>query len=378
MIRSKLSVRSVRTAMFLFALFAVSAMFASTAAAHGSHHHGHHGPPPAHKPEVKVMTRNMYFGADLTRSIAATTFPDLLAANAQIFTNVIHSNIPARARLIAREIATQRPDLVGLQEVSQWLSGPLGDPADATTVEYDALVSLQHWLAVYGAPYKVVKAQQQIAIESPAGAPYNKDYRLVDRDVILAPAWGSPGITLSNATGANFVNSFAVTTGVGVVIEVKRGWVSVDVNAKGRKFRFVNTHLESFHPGFRALQAGELVAPTGVVGSAPGKVVLVGDMNSDPNAPSPDNIAFNALLAGGLTDTWPVANPGDPGYSFGFGELVDDPSPVGLFNQRIDHVMTKGDITVKSSKLIGLDPSNRTASGLWPSDHAGLVAKLKP
>ncbi|MBJ7354096.1 MAG: endonuclease/exonuclease/phosphatase family protein [Thermoleophilaceae bacterium] len=377
MVRSKLSVRPMRTATFLFALVCVSAVFASTAAAHRSHH-GHHWPPATHKSGVTVMTRNMYFGADLTRSIAATTIPDLLAANAQIYTNVIHSDIPARARLIAREIARTRPDLVGLQEVSQWLSGPLGDPADATTLEYDQLASLQYWLAAYGAPYKVVKSQQQISIESPAGAPYNKDFRLIDRDVILAPLWGSPGVSLSNPAGANFVNNFSVTTGVGATIEVKRGWVSVDVNARGRKFRFVNTHLESFHPGFRAQQAGELVAPTGAVGSAPGKVVLVGDMNSDPNEPSPGNLAFGALLAGGLTDTWPVANPGDPGYTFGFGELVDDPSPAGLFNQRIDHVMTKGAITVRRSRLIGLDPDNRTASGLWPSDHAGLVAKLRP
>jgi endonuclease/exonuclease/phosphatase family metal-dependent hydrolase len=364
--------------MFLFALVAVSAMFASSAAAHNSHHK-HHGPTAAHKGKVKVMTRNLYFGADLTRSIAATSIPELLAANAQIYTNVIHSDIPARARLIAREIADNRPDLVGLQEVSQWLSGPLGDPAAATTLEYDQLASLQYWLAAYGAPYKVVRSQQQISIESPAGAPYGKDFRLVDRDVILAPLWGSPGVSLSNATGANFVNNFSVTTGVGAVIEVKRGWVSVDVSVKGKNnFRFVNTHLESFHPGFRALQAGELVAPTGAVGSAPGNVVLVGDMNSDPNEPSPGSLAFNALLAGGLTDTWASVNPGDPGYTFGFGELVNDPSPVGLFNQRIDHVMTKGDIQVKKSRLIGLDPGNRTASGLWPSDHAGLVAKLKP
>jgi endonuclease/exonuclease/phosphatase family metal-dependent hydrolase len=372
MIRSMLNVRPVRTTLFLFALVAASAMFASSAAAQG---------PPSHEAKgakFKVMTRNMYFGADLTRSIAATTIPELLAANAQIYTNVIHSDIPARARSIAREIADNHPDLVGLQEVSQWLSGPLGDPADATTVEYDQLASLQHWLAVFGTPYKVVKAQQQISIESPAGAPYGKDFRLVDRDVILAPLTGSPGVTLSNATGANYVNNFSVTTGVGAVIEVKRGWVSVDVNLKGKKFRFVNTHLESFHPGFRAQQAGELVAPTGAVGSAPGKVVLVGDMNSDPNAAFPDNLAFNALLAGGLTDTWTSVNPGDPGYTFGFGELLTDPSPVGLFNQRIDHVMTKGDITVKKSRLIGLDPANRTASGLWPSDHAGLVAKLMP
>jgi endonuclease/exonuclease/phosphatase family metal-dependent hydrolase len=374
MIRSTLTVRPLRTTIFLFALVAAMTMFATSAAAHGKHH----GSPKAHAPKVKVMTRNLYFGADLTRSITATTIPDLLAANAQIYTNVIHSDIPARAKLIAREIASEQPDLVGLQEVSQWLSGPLGDPADATTLEYDQLASLQHWLAVFGTPYKVVKSQQQISIESPAGAPYFKDYRLVDRDVILAPLSGSPGVALSNATGANFVNNLTVTTGVGAVIAVKRGWVSVDVNAKGRKFRFVNTHLESFHPIYRAQQAGELVAATGAVGSAPGNVVLVGDMNSDPNEGFPGDLAFNTLLAGGLTDTWPIANPGDPGYSFGFGELVNDPSPAGLFTQRIDHVMTKGDIKVKKSRLIGLDPANRTASGLWPSDHAGLVAKLKP
>jgi hypothetical protein len=239
MIRFTHSVRPLRMTMFLFALVAVSAMFASSAAANGSSK-SHE----AQGAKIKVMTRNMYFGADLTRSIAATTIPDLLAANAQIYTNVIHSDIPARARLIAREISRTRPDLVGLQEVSQWLSGPIGNPADATTVEYDQLASLQYWLAAYGTPYKVVKAQQQISIESPAGAPYNKDFRLVDRDVILAPLWGSPGVTLSNATGANFVNNFSVTTGVGAVIEVKRGWVSVDVNLKGKKFRFVNTHLE--------------------------------------------------------------------------------------------------------------------------------------
>jgi endonuclease/exonuclease/phosphatase family metal-dependent hydrolase len=374
MVRSKLSVRSARTTLFLFALVAAVGMLASSAAAHDAHH----GPPAAHKPSVKVMTRNMYFGADLTRSIAATTIPDLLAANAQIYTNVIHSDIPARARLVAREIARERPDLVGLQEVSQWLSGPLGDPADATTVEYDQLASLRYWLAVYGAPYKVVRAQQQISIESPAGAPFNKDYRLVDRDVILAPQWGSPGVSLSNPAGANYVNNFSVTTGVGAVIEVKRGWVSVDVKARGKKFRFVNTHLESFHPGFRAQQAGELVAPTGAVGSAPGKVVLVGDMNSDPNAAFPDNLAYGALIAGGLTDTWTATNPGDPGFTYGFGELVNDPSPVGLFNQRIDHVMTKGDVATTSSHIIGLNPANRTASGLWPSDHAGLIATLQP
>jgi endonuclease/exonuclease/phosphatase family metal-dependent hydrolase len=383
MIRSAFRAFSARSILLVIALFALAAVFAPVAGAHGSKghhgsHHGSHWPSHPNLPEVKVMTRNMYFGADLTRAIAAPTVPDFLAANAQIFANVQHSDLPARAKSIAREIAFRHPDLVGLQEVSQWLSGPFNDPADATTVEYDQLASLLSALAFYGSPYKVVKAQQEISIEAPAGAPYFKDFRLVDRDVILAPLWGSQGVSLSNPAGANFANNLTVTSGIGQSIAVKRGWASVDVNAKGHKFRFVNTHLESFHPGFRAIQAGELVAPTGPVGSAAGKAVLVGDMNSDPNQASPDNLAYNTLVGAGLVDTWTVANPADPGLTCCFDELLDNPSPAGVFDQRIDHVFTKGAIGVSRARIVGLNPFNKTQSGLWPSDHAGVVTKLTP
>ncbi|MBI5309611.1 MAG: endonuclease/exonuclease/phosphatase family protein [Actinobacteria bacterium] len=367
--------RTARFALFLLSLLAAFLILVAPAAAGGPHED--HGPQ-AHKPPVKVMTRNLYFGADLTRSIVAPTVPDFLAANAEIWTNVQLSEIHARARLVAREIARTRPDLVGLQEVSQWLSGPFNDPADATTLEFDQLASLQFWLTAYGAPYRVVKSQQQIAIEAPAGAPYFQDFRLVDRDVILAPMRARHGVMLANPAGANFATNLTVTNGIGQSIAVTRGWVSVDVKANGRKFRFVNTHLESFHPLIRLAQANELVAATGPVGSAPGDAVLVGDLNSDPLDAFPDNLAFGALMAAGLTDTWVAVNPSDPGETFGFGELVNDPSPVGLFNQRIDHVLTKGSIDATRARLVGLNPANRTPSGRWPSDHAGVVTTLVP
>jgi endonuclease/exonuclease/phosphatase family metal-dependent hydrolase len=189
---------------------------------------------------------------------------------------------------------------------------------------------------------------------------------------------GTPGIALSNPAGANFVNNLTITSNLGQSIDVKRGWTSVDVSAKGTKFRFVNTHLESFHPIIRQMQAGELVAPTGPVGSAPGKAVLVGDMNSDPNQAFPNNLAYNTLIAAGLADTWTAANPGDPGLTCCFDELLDNPSPVGVFDQRIDDVLTKGAIGVSRSRIVGLNPFNKTPSGLWPSDHAGVVATLVP
>lgn len=366
--------RSARISLALFMTAALVLLMAPAANAHGKK--GHH--PSANAPKVKVLTRNLYFGADLTRAITATSVPDFIAANAQIWTNVVASDIPARERAVAREIALTRPDLVGLQEAAQWLSGPFADPAPATTLEYDQVKSLLFWLAAYGSPYEVVKSQEQISIEAPAGAPYFKDFRLVDRDVILVRKHSKHRLSLSNAAGANFATVLPIPSVTGETIIVKRGWTSVDVKTKKSKFRFINTHLESFHPLVRAAQAQELVAPTGPAGSTTGKVVLVGDINSDPLEAPPGNAAFGVLLGAGFSDTWTSANPGDPGYTCCFTELLDDPSPAGLFNQRIDHVMTRGAIGVKRSRLVGLNPFNRTNSGRWPSDHAGVLTTLQP
>jgi len=41
---------------------------------------------------------------------------------------------------------------------------------------------------------------------------------------------------------------------------------------------------------------------------------------------------------------------------------------------RIDLVLLRGPFAVENINLIGNKPSDRTLSGLWPSDHAGIVA----
>ena len=328
---------------------------------------------------VKVMTRNLYLGADLNPAITATTVPEFLAANAHIFSVVQQTNFPERAVALAREIADADPTLIGLQEVAIWYSGAFNDPTPATTVEYDFLASLQEELVRVGAPYDVVRVQAEADIEGPAGAPHFKDFRLVQRDVILVKAGQGDEVKLTNDQSGNFDSTLVLTTGTGQQIPVKRGWVSVDATVNRRTFRFVNTHLEAFHPLIRLEQAQELIAPTGPIGgSAEDDVILVGDINSGPELPVPANrLAFLALVDFGLTDTWAVANPGDPGFTAGFGELLDDPLETAL-EHRVDHVMTLGDIGVVRSRIYGTDPDNRTATGMWPSDHAGVVATLTP
>lgn len=330
---------------------------------------------------VKVMTRNLYLGADLDPAIEATSIPELLAANAHIFSVVQQTDFPARAVVLAREIADADPALIGLQEAAIWYSGGFNDPAPATTVEYDFLTTLLQELAAAGAPYDVVRVQNEADIEAPAGAPYFRDFRLLQRDVILVKSGLGGEVRLSNEQSGNFDSTLVITTGVGQQIPVKRGWTSVDATVNRRTFRFVNTHLEAFHPLIRLQQAQELIAPDGPIGSAIDDVILVGDINSGPELPVAANrLAFQALAAFGLVDTWRVLYPDVqefPGYTAGFSELLNDPLE-GALEHRIDHVMTLGDVGIVRSRIYGTDPDNRTASGMWPSDHAGVMATLTP
>ncbi|MDQ3896508.1 MAG: endonuclease/exonuclease/phosphatase family protein [Actinomycetota bacterium] len=326
---------------------------------------------------VKVMTQNLYLGANLNPAIRATSAPELMAATAHIFSVVQQTDFPARAKALAREISDADPVLLGLQEAAVWYSGPFNDPSPATTIEYDFLASLRRELAAIGAPYDVVRVQPEADIEAPAGAPYMRDIRLLQQDAILVKAGLGDEVHLTNAQSANYTARLIVTTGLGQQVVVHRGWVAVDAIVNRRAFRFVETHLEAFDPIIRLLQAEELIL--GPIGSATEPVILVGDLNSGPDLPVLANrLAFYALELYGLVDTWRVVHPDDPGYTAGFNELLNDPTAEGALEYRVDHVMTSPGIGVLASRRYGIDPDNRTAGGLWPSDHAGVAATLAP
>lgn len=229
------------------------------------------GTKPAKPAKVKVMSRNLYLGADLVPAIVAPTPAAARTAAGEIYKSVQDTNFIARAKLLAQEIENSNADLIGLQEVALWRRGQRG-AADGPETPAEEVV------------YDFLDILQNQAIE------------------------------LIGSSGA------------------------VDTNKP---------------------------------------VILVGDLNSDPDAAaSEDAAAYNVIVGQEKPTDGGFADRGVEVNTCCFGSDLLDPPPAE-FTSRIDHVLSRGDVTELDATLIGDDPALRTGTGLWPTDHGGVVAKLK-
>jgi endonuclease/exonuclease/phosphatase family metal-dependent hydrolase len=352
------------------------------------------GPPPT---EVKVMTRNLYLGADLTPAIEAKGVGAFTEATGEILRQVTANDFPVRAKGLAKEILEKEPDLVGLQEVAEWRTGPpglesllSGTPPKATTVRYDYLAELLKQLNKGKNRYRAAVVNPEFDFEAPADengvagdGPNNVipnaelNARLTMRDVILAKV-GS-GVKTSNPRTGHFRSLYSEEIS-GAKVIVTRGWASVDATVNGSTpFHFVDTHLESFDPqtvvpSIRAQQAAELAAPNGPL-TNPLPVILVGDLNSDAKtAVQPgDGQAYETLVKAGMRER---STYKPLGCCLDTALLpVADGGAASQFDHKVDHIMTRDPKQVKlvNSSVTGRSPQN----GFWDSDHAGLFSTLK-
>jgi endonuclease/exonuclease/phosphatase family metal-dependent hydrolase len=315
---------------------------------------------------VTVMTRNMDAGTDFGPVLAATSPLAFVQATTATWQEVLASNIPERAAGIAREITRNGPEFVNLQEVSQWYSGSPGSPA-ATNLVLDALKSLQDALAADGAHYTAVVVTTNSALEAPTLLGY--DVATVDHDVILARTDLPPNVlSWSNVRSAAFATQLTIPTIVGPVT-VTRGWASLDANLHGHPVRIIDTHLEQdAFPAVQLAQAQELLAGPA---NTTMPVVLASDLNTGPGVTP----TYDAMLAAGMTDTWTATRPANPGQTWPLHGEDPATSSATPF-ERIDLALTRGGIRPLVDLLVGASPAALTPSGLWPSDHAGVLGIL--
>jgi endonuclease/exonuclease/phosphatase family metal-dependent hydrolase len=383
--------RARRAAVTL--LVAVLALTGLALAPAGASAGGHGGDDP-----VTVMTRNVYLGGDITRPLNAIQGlppeqqgPAFVAANTTLREIVDQTNFPLRARRLALEIAGTRPDLIGLQEVALWRSGPL-DGSPATTVDYDFLALLVDALDAIGQDYEVVHAQEESDVSGPAvRAGGLTNVRLTMRDVVLKRA--NNGIRVLSATGGNYVTRIPLVI-AGQPVSFIRGYNAVDVQQGAKQYRFVNTHLESQLSDVAYAQAAELLAGPAAPNGKP--TIVVCDCNSDPldaSVKPGERFAHRdpyllITRTGGFDDAWLRFAPAQLGFTAGLSELVND-TPLQAFQRldhRIDMVFTRGAdgraLPVNWGWVTGRNPLNRTATTpigrLWPSDHAGVVIDTRP
>lgn len=309
---------------------------------------------------LTVMTRNLYVGSSFTHALAAQSPTEFVQGVAQIWSNVKQTDFRTRAMAIADEIAAKRPDVVGLQEVSRWerLNGP-------APMELDYLQILLDELSARGVSYRAATAVEGFKVTAPAFE--NGELvtlRLTDRDAILVRI-DSPGLSIASATGQNFAARLSIPTALGFTIDVPRMWTQVDGTIDGRPFRLVNTHLDPDSPAIQLRQAQELLAGPYATSRA---LVAVGDFNSVADGSSTGTYAL--LTGAGLTDAWTDT----AGFTCCQAELLDNPT--STLSERIDLVLTSAGARAKETKVVG-DRSQDRIAGLWPSDHAGVIAELK-
>lgn len=304
---------------------------------------------------IRVATYNLYLGADLSLLLGDVPVEELDASRAEVLRQLDVTAFPGRAPAIARLLVRERVDLVGLQEVCTW-------HADGKLL-WDCLRELLAALEALDEPYDVVVSQPSFIgsgeVEQ-AGRPVTM--QLEGSNVILRRR--SSAVVVAESSSGMFDNAFSTRLMETGRVSIERGWCAARCTVAGASsdLVFVNTHTEAYEPASRDRQRTELVA---ALPDAP-RLVLVGDFNAEP-----DEVG----MPGELVDAWSaVGNPEGPEAvtCCQAGDLSNEKSEL---TERIDYVWVRR-LVVERCTRFGADEEDRTEQGLWPSDHAGVVATV--
>ncbi len=328
--------------------------------------------------DVSALTWNVYLGADIGRVLQARTADEAVVLATEEWGHVQATNFPARAGALARAIAARRPHLVGLEELALYRT--TDKPFEpATHLVYDFLRLVIDSLRARGLDYAAAAVDRTTDLQVPviagvdaSGQPMLGGVRWTDGDAVLVRA----DVPYTAARSGLYAASQAVTIG-GVTSVLSQGWSSVETTVGGQVYRFVVTHLAGQEvPDVQLAQTRELLA---LLSAETRPTIVVGDFNSDAYGIDPTRVTptYGMILAAGYRDAW--IEPGREALGLTCCQQADLLNARSMFDQRIDFIFTRhlppGTMPVRRDEL-GDRPGDRTTSGLWPSDHAGVAATL--
>jgi endonuclease/exonuclease/phosphatase family metal-dependent hydrolase len=254
---------------------------------------------------------------------------------------------PQRRQAIAAVLADAQPDVCGLQEV--WASG--AENQAAQLAEHLGM----HWTW------------------TPSPAPERWQRRI-----------GDPTIQVGNAILSRWpITEQAAQRLPGTAADDGRTVLFATIQTPAGRLPLFTTQLTST-VGQSAVRCRQVAALGRFVAARTGPgfpPVVTGDLNAEPDS---DEVRLlgghkTAPVVAGLVlvDAWRYADPPGPGWTW------DRRNPyvaaTGEPSARIDYVLVGlptagGAGQVRSARLVG----DRPVDGVWPSDHAGVLAELQP
>jgi endonuclease/exonuclease/phosphatase family metal-dependent hydrolase len=200
------------------------------------------------------------------------------------------------------------------------------------------------------------------------------DVRLTQREVILALK--SPDLKLAKRPGRPVRG-----TPDRPDRDRRAGLAAVGLGIGGREshgqsFRFATTHLDPIPGAAQQGQANQFLAGPG---STALPMVWIGDFNSDADETSvtrlpPATATYGSVIASGFSDAWRAKHPSDPAFTC--CQATDLMNAAPTLSERDDLVLTR-EFHVAKASIVGDEATDRLPSGLWPSDHAGVVVTLE-
>ena len=364
---------------------------------------------------IKVMSRNLYLGADV--GVALAKIPNMPAAAQFMWDQVQKTDFSKRKKILADQIRAESPDVIGIQEATIWyckakfwskktevfnFTKQFLDATKAQGTEYvlaqkDGKTALNTGYSIAAVPFVTMvndpETFQPLFGQDKAAC----GFEIADALAIRADL-ADKVLTVGNT---EYEQTYTI---VPTIMTIYRGYTWADIQIGNTPVRFVTTHLESLWDDNKvpnaAIQAQQLIKD---LKETKMPVVVMGDFNSDPRDPRmPANpnpgeqpVASDACPAGtskcnayllmteaGFTDSGP-----DPllpeNYTWGMNALLTGPDPVRLkvakqlgnyagYTDRLDYVFVKNSIKVSAAGIVGsIAPNNLN------TDHAGVVATLE-
>jgi endonuclease/exonuclease/phosphatase family metal-dependent hydrolase len=363
----------------------------------------------AEQQPIKVMSRNLYLGADV--GVALAKIPNMPAAAQFMWDQVQKTDFSQRKKILADQIRGESPDVIGIQEATIWYC-----KAHVWSGKTEVFNFTQALLAQLGGDY-IIAEKDGTQANNPGYSigpiPFlTKVHDPKTFQTLFGQNDADCGFQIGDAllikkSLAQYVNQVgnseykAVYKVVPTLMEIYRGYSWADITVQGTNVRFVTTHLESLWDANKvpkaADQARQLVDD---LKNTKSPIVVIGDFNSDPRDPRPLEApnpgeqptasekcpagatvcnAYKLMREAGFTDSGPDAS--DPStYSWGMNALLTGPDSKRAqaalamgnklgFTDRLDYIFVKNGVNVLTSKMIG-----QTAP--YGTDHAGVVTEL--